>query len=147
MKRVLVILICICMLFTTSCSMTDKINNNFAEAIDLSKKFCLCLETNDMEKAKEYLCPTYSTPMKDDLEKYITKLEIYNNIDFSQGVTITNSTQYGWWTSNTLYYGYDVYEIVLDMLIGEKEISLFFKIAQGEDDSMLGILSFGVNPS
>lgn len=147
MKRVLVILICICVLFITSCSLTDKINNNFAKAIDLSEKFCLSLETNDMEKAKEYLCPTYSTPRKDDLEKYITKLETYNNIDFSQGVTITNSTQYGWWASNTLYYGYDVYEIVLDMLVDGKEISLFFKVAQSENDSMLSILSFGINPS
>ena len=144
MKKILSItlclILCLCIFALTGCGRYIQIVKNMDGAAEFAKEFCVTLSDEDTEKAKQYLCDEYSVPSKDDFERYILKLETYNEIDFSKGITILSCTKNGWSTVSRKY----TYEIICDVLVGEKEIALFFEVSHSENG--YEIFSFGVNP-
>lgn len=142
MKRILLVMFCILAVTLSGCSIPGKFTDEFDYAMAFAEDFCVALANDDIEKAKEYLYPTYSTPKKEDLNQYIEKIEEFNEIDFSEGITITNRTTNGW-TMGGVYPG-TTYYFVLEMLVGKVEVKLFFKVTKIESE--YGIFSFGIEP-
>ena len=79
---------------------------------------CLVLANEDIEKAKQYLT-TSSAPSKEYLEKHLTTIENYYDIDFSDGIII-NERVYRSRTNMNAAYEFD-----FNLLVGEKNIDMF----------------------
>ena len=139
MKKILSILLCFCAFLSSGCAKYKLTRSEINEAHAFAEKFCYTLQNDDIEKAKEYLCSDYSAPPKEDFEKYLAKLESYNNIDFSEEIIIHDRSYNGCSAVNAAH------ELIFEMLIGGKEISLFFLVLKVEDGYEL--FSFGINPS
>ena len=141
MKRVLIVVLCICTLLLSSCTLYQEIVGGIDGATTFAEEFCISLADDNFDNAKSYLCSDYSAPSKEDFEKYIAKLEDFNKIDFSEGIKIINRSDNGWSGVNGNY----AYEIVFETLVGEKEVNLFFVVVKS--DNNYGIFSFGINPA
>lgn len=141
MKKILLVLICICLVNVSGCTLYKELQAGIEEATIIAEEFCFALAEDDSSNAKSYLSPNYSAPNKEDFEKYVAKLEEFNGIDFSNGIQIIDRSDNGWSGINGEY----AYEIIFNTLIGEKEINLFFVVIKNENS--YGIFSFGVNPA
>lgn len=138
MKKLLILLICLCTLLFSGCVIYEQGQANIKAAGDLAEEFCLALANEDIEKAKQYLT-TSSAPSKEYLEKHLTTIENYYDIDFSDGIII-NERVYRSRTNMNAAYEFD-----FNLLVGEKNIDMFFTVIKTGDK--YEIFSFGVNPS
>ena len=130
MKKFLVLLL----IFSTICLS----GCDFNKAETYGNKFCYALAKSN-DAAKECLHPA-SKLNGEEFEKFITKLEQFNEIDFSEGLEIIDSsfTSAAW---GVVWNGYK-YEYTYELLMGEKTIMMFCVIL--DDGEGFGIYSFGI---
>ncbi len=130
MKKFLVLLL----IFSTICLS----GCDFDKAETYGSEFCYALaKSNDV--AKEYLHPASKLNGK-EFEKFITKLEQFNEIDFSEGLEIIDSS----FTSSALGVVWDgyKYEYTYEIFVSDKTIMIFCVIL--DDSEGYGIYSFGI---
>jgi len=130
MKKLLILLLIFSTICLSSC--------NFDKARAYGNEFCYALaESNDV--AKERLHPT-SKLNGEAFEKYIAKLEQFNEIDFSEGLEIIDSsfTSSAW---GVVWNGYK-YEYTYEIFVSNKTIIMFCIIL--DDSQGYGIYSFGI---
>ena len=139
MKKLLILLICLCTLLFSGCVIYEHIQSDIDAAGDFAEEFCLALANEDLEIVKQYLSSTSSAPSKEYFEKHLAKTEAYNGIDFSDGITINERS------FDTKANINNAYEFDFNLLVGEKNIIMFVTVIKNEYN--YEIFSFGVNPS
>ena len=130
MKKFLVILLIFSTICLSSC--------NFDKAQVYGNEFCYALAENN-EIAKEYLHPS-SKLNEENFDKFIDKLEQFNQIDFSNGLEIINSSFVSL-TYGVVWEAYK-YEYTYEILINDKTIKMFCVII--DNVKGYGIYSFGI---
>ena len=109
------------------------------DAIILVEDFCSALADEDFDTAKGYLHPD-STPKKEEISTFITKLEQTHNIDFSDGVAFKHRSgiRSAYYDSN---YDGSVHEIDYEIVVGGASVDFFFIVVK--NDNGYGVYSFG----
>ena len=100
----------------------------------------MALAYDDIENAREYLHPDWIS-QNGNFENYILKFEKENNVDFSNGIAIRNRYD-GTATAFTTEYNGSIYELEIDVVIGNQELTLYFLIV--DNDVGYGIYDFRV---
>ena len=124
-----------------SCSTFEQLINETNDALEFSEEFCLALAYDDIENAKEYLHPDWIS-QNGNFEDYILKFEKENKVDFSNGVAIRNRYD-GTPTAFTTEYNGRIYELKIDVVIGNQELTLYFLIV--DNNVGYGIYGFQVH--
>ncbi len=140
MKKIFILLLVICILPLASCTAINELQEGYDNAIVFAKNFCSLLVNDDFENAKECLHPS-AAPNKDRLENFLAKLEETNEIDFSNGFEIKNTTFKGMAYLHDAYIGSE-YDFQFDVSIDNKEITMFFVVV--DNDIGYGIFYFGI---
>ncbi len=141
MKKLITILIMLSILCLMSCSTFEQLINETNDALEFSEEFCLALAYDDIENAKEYLHPDWIS-QNGNFEDYILKFEKENKVDFSNGVAIRNRYD-GTSTAFTTEYNGSIYELKIDVVIGNQELTLYFLIV--DNNAGYGIYGFQVH--
>lgn len=140
MRRTFLLLSVVCIIIFSSCTVIQEMQVDYDRSVEFAKEFCITLLNDDLEQAKEYLHP-YSAPNKDRLTDFILKLEESNDISFSDGIEIKNTTFKKMAKFDNIYGG-SVYSFQFDMSIGDKETTMFFEVV--DNDIGYGIFYFGI---
>ena len=140
MKKILAIILVLCMLCLSSCGILKELKAGMDEAIILVEDFCTALANDDFDTAKGYFHPD-STPKQDELSTFITELEQTHSIDFSDGVSFKRRTDVG-----STYYDSDydgsVHEIEYEISVGGVTTHFFFVVVK--NDNGYGIYDFWI---
>lgn len=135
MKKSIVFLLILCLVYLTGCQFPGINFKNIRESISIAEDFCLAL-SEDIELAKEYLHPD-SSPSKDQLQAFIEEIEQQQNVRFSDGVALKDR--------DGVVMEADIYDpsicrysFVCEIVVGTKAIKLSFTLRK--DDSGYSII-------
>ena len=116
------------------------LSSEATKAYELSEKFCFSLAFDDIEKANGYLHPDWESN-NGALEDYVKQFEQANGIDFSNGVAIKTRFSENITVYDSRYNG-NVYTMGIKMIIGNKELKLYFRVI--DNDIGYGLYDFGL---
>lgn len=144
MKKILVIVLVVCMFNLAGCNIIfgtlNDLEKEYDKSVDFAKQFCLTLSNDDFEASKEYLHPS-SSPSKDGLSKFVSKMEETNEIDFSNGIEIKN-VEFKRMGAYIPEYRGSIYNFTFELSVSNKVINMFFLVV--DNDEGYGVFYFGV---